>query len=95
MLLVPVGLAVTTVLPPTVKLLPLPASVTLLIVTEPGVVTLPAVTLPVADIVEVEVIACASLITVAPLILIAIFALLKFELGLFLQLSFDLSNILS
>jgi hypothetical protein len=37
---------------------------------------LPPDTLPVADIVEVEVIACESLITVAPLILIAIFALL-------------------
>jgi hypothetical protein len=49
----------------------------------PTTLTLPAVTLPVADIVDVEVIACASLITVEPLILIAIFALLDLNSAYF------------
>jgi hypothetical protein len=52
-------------------------------VTVPTTLTLPAVTLPATDIVEVEVIACESLITVAPLILIAIFALLNMNSAYF------------
>ena len=64
-------------------------------VIDPTTLTLPPVILPVALIVEVVVNACESLMTVTPLIFIAIFALRYFELGLFLQLRTNLSNILS
>jgi membrane protein DedA with SNARE-associated domain len=48
----------------------------------PPVSTLPAVTLPVAETLLVDVISCESLMTVLPLILIAIFVLLYlYELG--------------
>jgi hypothetical protein len=49
----------------------------------PTTLKFPPVILPVADIVEVVVIACASLITVVPLILIAIFALLDLNSAYF------------
>ena len=49
--------------------------------TVPPVVKLPPVILPVALIVLVDVTACVSAMTVAPLILIAIVVLLNFELG--------------
>jgi hypothetical protein len=64
-------------------------------VTVPITLRFPPVILPVALIVLVVVNAWLSAITVLPLILIAIFVLLYYELGLFLQLSFDLSNVLS
>ena len=74
----PVMLPVADIRPPVNTLPPVMLPVAL---TVPAVTILPPVMLPVTDCVPVSVPFCESSITVLPLILIAIFVLLYYELG--------------